>query len=138
MKFTTSYTTMNLFAFFLTIFTLLGSFVVQAAPIEQRDVYVPKILTPQDGDTWTVGEEVTVTWDTSNPPTQITNKIGRIVLRKGNLATPLVLAGNFDILNGKATFRVPTVVQGSDYSIVLFGDSGNWSGQFTINSPFKN
>ncbi|KAJ3565449.1 hypothetical protein NP233_g7627 [Leucocoprinus birnbaumii] len=127
---------MNLFAFFLTIFTLLGSFVVQAAPIEQRDVYVPKILTPNGNTVWKVGEEVEVTWDTSNPPAQITNKIGMILLRQGDLATPLVLAGNFNILNGKARFRVPSVLQGSDYSIVLFGDSGNWSDQFTIQSPF--
>ncbi|KXN86197.1 hypothetical protein AN958_10385 [Leucoagaricus sp. SymC.cos] len=127
----------NLFAFFLAFLTLLGSFVVQATPVEKRDVYVPPILTPTAGTVWTAGETQTVTWDTSNPPKQITNRIGMIMLRKGDLITPLVLAGNFDILQGKASFKVPTVISGNDYSVVLFGDSGNFSPQFTIKSQFS-
>lgn len=137
MKFTTSSMNMNLFAFFLTIFTLLGSFVVEAAPVaEKRDVYVPPITYPTAGVVWNSGEEQTVTWDTSNPPKQITNKIGRVMLRKGDLSTPLVLAGNFDILKGHIKVKVPQVISGDDYSLVLFGDSGNFSPKFTINSPF--
>lgn len=91
MKFTTSISTMNLFTFFLTIFTLLGSFVVQAAPaveLERRDVFVPPVLSPKAGDVWKSGSTVEVVWDVSNPPKQITNKIGRIMLRKGDLSTP--------------------------------------------------
>ncbi|KAJ3567550.1 hypothetical protein NP233_g6294 [Leucocoprinus birnbaumii] len=128
---------MNLFTFLLTFFAFFGSnFVTQAAPIQQRDVWVPKILTPTADTVWSVGEQVTVTWDTSNPPKQITNRIGFILLRSGTFETPVVLAGNFDVLDGHATFKVPQVLNGSDYSVVLFGDSGNWSDSFPIISPF--
>jgi len=129
---------MNLFAFFLTLFSLLGSFVVQAAPLNKRDVYVPRILDPHAGTVWTSGQQATVTWDTSNPPKQITNRKGLIILRKGETELPgecdqyniswktstnsryalVVLADGFDILDGKVSFIVPKVFADKDYSIV--------------------
>ncbi|KAF9454404.1 hypothetical protein P691DRAFT_808542 [Macrolepiota fuliginosa MF-IS2] len=138
MKLTTS-TNLNLYTFFFTIFTLLSLFVVQAAPtadVEKRDVFVPPILSPKQGDVWKSGQTREVTWDVSNPPAQITNGIGRIMLRKGNLSTPLILAANFDILKGKIKVKVPLVIDGDDYSLVLFGDSGNFSPPFTIDSGY--
>lgn len=54
------------------------------------------------------------------------------MLRKDNIATPLILAEGFDIRLGRFEITVPWVVQGDDYSLVLFGDSGNWSENFTI------
>ncbi len=90
MKFTTS-TSLNLYAFFVTIFSLIGLFAVGASPIpelDRRDVFVPPILYPHKGTVWKSGEEHTVVWDASNPPVKITNKIGRIMLRKGDLTTP--------------------------------------------------
>ena len=90
MKFTTS-TSFTLYAIFLTIFTLIGLFTVQASPIpdlERRDVFTPPILDPHEGTVWKSGEERTVVWDASNPPAILTNPIGRIMLRKGDLTTP--------------------------------------------------
>ncbi|KAK0438033.1 hypothetical protein EV421DRAFT_1738661 [Armillaria borealis] len=71
----------------------------------------------------------TVTWDVSNPPTDITNPIGSIKLRKDGI-TFLTLASGFDILLGEYT--VPYVAESSEYILVLMGDSGNWSPEFTI------
>ncbi|KAJ6582367.1 hypothetical protein B0H19DRAFT_877952, partial [Mycena capillaripes] len=98
-----------------------------------RDVYVPPVLYPHDGTVWTVGQRHNVTWDNSDPPVNITNKVGRIMLRKGGLTTPVILEENFSILLGRIEVTVPWVLDGSDYQIVLFGDSGNFSPLFTIN-----
>ncbi|KAF9034239.1 hypothetical protein BDZ89DRAFT_983715 [Hymenopellis radicata] len=108
--------------------------IVAAAPmrLSTRDVFVPPVLTPDAATTWTVNSTVTVTWDVSDPPAQITNKLGSIRLRKADRALPLVLADGFDILLGQIDVTVPWVVAGTDYSIVLFGDSGNWSPDFSI------
>lgn len=88
------------------IFTLLALFsYVASAPISARDVFVPPVLYPRAGTVWKAGETYTVTWyvpspsphhrsdandrffvtirDISNPPAQITNKQGEIVLSKG-------------------------------------------------------
>ena len=119
-----------------TLFALsaLSSFVA-SAPIEARDVYVPRILYPTAGVVWKAGSTQTVTWDTSNPPAQITNRRGKIVLAKGDrligLANPL--ARDFDILRGSQKITLPkNLVPADDYSVVLFGDSGNNSPRFTI------
>ncbi|KAI0823542.1 hypothetical protein BC628DRAFT_1411560 [Trametes gibbosa] len=116
---------------------LLGIFfqIAAAAPfseLEKRDVYAPPVLYPHAGTVWYKGQTHNVTWDVSSPPVNITNKIGRIMLRKNNLATPLILANGFDILRGRIEVTVPWVIEGNDYSVNLFGDSGDWSQQFTI------
>jgi len=119
------------------VYLLLTSFLtVLAIPIdlESRDVYVPPVLYPRQGTVWLVGEHHTVVWDTSNPPVNITNKIGQILLRKADLTTPLILADKFNILLGKIEVTVPWVQDGDDYQVVLFGDSGNFSPKFTIKS----
>ncbi|KAJ7227733.1 hypothetical protein B0H12DRAFT_1205231 [Mycena haematopus] len=120
-----------------SIFTFLAAIaaptVVRAMPFESRDVYTPPVLYPHDGTVWYVGQRHNVTWDNSDPPVNITNKIGRIMLRKGGLTTPVILADNFSILLGRIEVTVPWVEDGSDYQIVLFGDSGNFSPDFTIN-----
>jgi len=119
------------------VYLLLTSFLtVLAIPIdlESRDVYVPPVLYPRQGTVWLVGEHHNVVWDTSNPPVNITNKIGQILLRKADLTTPLILADKFNILLGKIEVTVPWVQDGDDYQVVLFGDSGNFSPKFTIKS----
>ncbi|KAI0647624.1 hypothetical protein C8Q79DRAFT_960456 [Trametes meyenii] len=117
-------------------FALFGAFQIAAAAplaeLEKRDVYVPPVLYPHAGTVWYKGQTHNVTWDVSNPPKQITNKIGRIMLRKGDVSTPLILAKGFDILKGHIEVTVPWVEEGTDYSVVLFGDSGNFSPKFTI------
>ncbi|KAF9532543.1 hypothetical protein CPB83DRAFT_626976 [Crepidotus variabilis] len=122
---------LSIFATLATVFVagVNASAVIQRAA---QDVYSPHITSPTAGVVWTSGQTQTVTWDTSDAPAHITNRIGRIVLRKGATTTPLVLADNFDILDGKAQVTVPNVVAGSDYEVVLFGDSGNISPEFTI------
>lgn len=76
--------------------------------------------------------------DASSPPPQITNRIGRVLLRKGPLSlnsAPRVflvlfdcltstrsglvtLASGFDILDGTVPITVPAVEPGDDYAVV--------------------
>jgi len=42
------------------------------------------------------------------------------------------LALGFDILDGTVRIQVPEVKPGNDYTIVVFGDSGNHGKTFTI------
>jgi len=94
---------------------VLAAFVA-AAP---ADVYSPPITYPTASTVWEVGYSYNVTWDVSNPPKRITNKIGMIVLAKGGvLNDEAPLATGFSILNGKQQITVPDVTPGSDYSIV--------------------
>ncbi|KAH9900765.1 hypothetical protein C8Q73DRAFT_675728 [Cubamyces lactineus] len=123
--------------FLVVLFALFGVFfqlaaAMPVAEMEKRDVYVPPILYPHAGTVWYKDQRHNVTWDVSDPPVNITNKVGRIMLRKGDLTSPLILADGFDILLGRIEVTVPWVVEGSDYSLVLFGDSGNFSPQFSI------
>jgi hypothetical protein len=81
----------NSFTSIFTAVAILGSFVVQAAPavdVTARDVYVPHITSPVAGDVWTSRTTAQVTWDTSDAPKQITNRIGWVMLRDNNRATP--------------------------------------------------
>ncbi|RDB24855.1 hypothetical protein Hypma_007899 [Hypsizygus marmoreus] len=127
------FTTRTLLAFFTTLASSLTmlSF-TNALPIEARDVFVPRILTPTDGEIWLVGQLHTITWNVTNAPAQITNPVGKIMLRKGNRTLNVTLAENFDILSGITTVTVPDVCPGHDYRVVLFGDSGNWGPEFSI------
>ncbi|MFJ3221146.1 GPI anchored serine-threonine rich family protein [Kitasatospora sp. NPDC086801] len=101
----------------------------------RRDVFVPRILSPRAGTVWRTGERVDVTWDVSDPPTQITNRTGLIALRVGDVTLlDRILASDFDILLGRVEVTVPDVPPGDDYRVVLSGDSGNWSEPFTITS----
>ncbi|KAI1791750.1 hypothetical protein LXA43DRAFT_1010342 [Ganoderma leucocontextum] len=127
-------------AFYLQL-VLGAAIAAPRAAEEKRDVYVPPVLYPHNGTVWTIGQRHNVTWyvvclparsmigdwpfhsfflcrDVSDPPVNITNSRGLILLRKGNLATPLILQNGFDILLGRIEITVPWVVDGSDYSIV--------------------
>ncbi|KAG6853335.1 hypothetical protein C0991_005162 [Blastosporella zonata] len=70
--------------------------------------------------------------DTANHPVNITNRQGLIQLRKSGETTPVILASGFSILLGRIEIEVPWVIDGDDYQLVLFGDSGNFSPTFTI------
>ncbi|KAK0201857.1 hypothetical protein DFS33DRAFT_1245337, partial [Desarmillaria ectypa] len=107
--------------------------------ISHRDVYSPKITNPTACTTWFNGSRVTVTWDTSNPPQNLTNKEGKIVLgfmdgqdddEHLNMLHPL--AEGFDIMAGTISFLVPDVTPRHGYIVVLLGDSGDHSPEFTI------
>ncbi|KAK0466871.1 uncharacterized protein EV420DRAFT_1505906 [Desarmillaria tabescens] len=125
---------MNFTLFITALFALLFPMSVLSAPVlVSRDVYAPAVVLPDSGSVWTVGSTQTVTWDASSPPTQITNPTGTIRLRKGNKTDMTsVLAEGFSILDGQVEVTVPSVEPGSDYRVVLFGDSGNWGETFTI------
>ncbi|KAH9942898.1 hypothetical protein B0H21DRAFT_749420 [Amylocystis lapponica] len=117
----------------LAVVSLLA--LVSAAPVHLRlrDVFVPPITSPTNETVWVVGQQYNVTWNTSNAPVDITNKMGRVVLATNYLQDyENPLASNFSILDGWVTVTAPNVTTGNDYTIVLFGDSGNYSPNFTI------
>ncbi|KAI5900565.1 uncharacterized protein SCHCODRAFT_02483770 [Schizophyllum commune H4-8] len=121
--------------FFFVSFIATLALAVQAIPVAPvaraaLDVWVPHILTPNAETVWTIGEPANVTWDTSDAPEQISNGAA-VQLRKG---TPIGwLAQDFDLRAGYVEVTVPEDLEpGNDYSITLFGDSGNISEEFTI------
>ncbi|KAG7443506.1 uncharacterized protein BT62DRAFT_1078558 [Guyanagaster necrorhizus] len=104
-----------------------------ASAAVRRDIFDPPILSPGSGTVWMVKTTQNVSWDTSNPPEPITDRNhSSIRLTKGGRQLPLVLADQFDILLGSIEVEVPWVTEGDDYSIILFGDSGNWGETFSI------
>ncbi|KAF9258479.1 hypothetical protein L218DRAFT_1064795 [Marasmius fiardii PR-910] len=115
-----------------TFSALAFSFVSNAIPIIQRDVYVPRITSPDASTIWTAGSKVNVTWDSSDAPGQIGNRAS-VELRKTSPFMNLgKLAQDFDLRAGFVEITVPNVQPASDYSITLFGDSGNQGERFTI------
>ncbi|KAJ3830656.1 hypothetical protein EV361DRAFT_194705 [Lentinula raphanica] len=116
---------------FLTIsFASLGA----SMPLSLRDVYVPHIIAPDTDTVWNCGQYGTVSWDSSNLPKEVTNSQGMVVLFKDGLEDiEHPLASGFDVVQSHSiSFTVPKVPPKSDYQIVLFGDSGNFSPKFTI------
>ncbi|KAG1822870.1 uncharacterized protein BJ212DRAFT_1585518 [Suillus subaureus] len=108
------------------ILTLLALFSLSLSAPMRRDVFVPPIIYPQAGVVW-------IGWETDDAPVNITNGIGRVYLATNtiiDLDHPLAIG--FNILDGRVAIQVPSVPTGQNYSIVLFGDSGNYSPQFTI------
>jgi hypothetical protein len=124
-----NFTTFNFFVFLFALLALVHAYPIS---LTVRDVFVPEILTPEAGDSWVIGETQSVTWNVSSPPAQITNTVGQILLRKGERTQNVTLAANFSILAGNVSFIVPPVTPDDGYSIVLFGDSGNFSPLFSI------
>ncbi|KAG6334316.1 hypothetical protein ID866_4770 [Astraeus odoratus] len=124
---------------FMSLIFSLVSFVscVLAVPIPVRDVVSPPITSPTAGAVWHVGETQTVTWSTANLPVNITNPNGMLVLgylsnNSENLMLDSPLATNINYTVGQVEITVPNVPTRDDYIVVLFGDSGNASPEFTI------
>ncbi|KAJ3540118.1 hypothetical protein NM688_g6270 [Phlebia brevispora] len=101
-----------------------------------RDVWDPKILSPNSTTTWVSGNTYTVVWDTTDRPKEITSTNGHIILANEGVEYTVLLAWNFDLLDGQVEVTVPPVYTEDGYQIVLFGDSGNLSEEFTIDGPF--
>ncbi|KAJ7749954.1 hypothetical protein B0H16DRAFT_1550715 [Mycena metata] len=97
------------------------------------DVFSPPITFPTAGTVLVSKTETTVTWDASGAPVNISNK-ALLMLRKGDLTAPFILAEGFDLRTGALKIVVPNVLADSDYEFVLLGDSGNFSPTFTIQS----
>lgn len=123
----------------LTSVLALFAITTTASPLEARkalDVWNPNITSPDATTVWVVGTKVNVTWDTSDAPNQISNRAA-VMLRDSTGPVPaenpfLKEFGSFDLRQGTVEVTVPDVQTGSDYRIVLFGDSGNWSPEFNI------
>ncbi|KAF9261469.1 hypothetical protein L218DRAFT_1078680 [Marasmius fiardii PR-910] len=111
---------------------------VDAAPsVKSRnvlDVWSPKIVSPNANTEWVVGSTVNVTWDTSDAPALISNQAAITLNRNDLIASEGYLKpfGSFDLRDGFTEVVVPNVKPGNDYSITLFGDSGNSSPHFKI------
>ncbi|KAG2342196.1 hypothetical protein BDR05DRAFT_976609 [Suillus weaverae] len=117
------------------ILTLLALFSLSLSAPMRRDVFVPPITYPQAGVIWIAGQHHNVTWETDDAPVHITNGIGRVYLATNTIIDlDHPLAVGFNILDGRVAIQVPSVPRGRNYSIVLFGDSGNYSPEFTITS----
>jgi len=106
-------------------------------PLVSRDVVSPPITSPTATTVWYVGQTQTVTWSTTDLPVNQTNPVGMLVLgywynNSENLMLDTPLATNLNYSVGQAQITVPNVPTGSDYIVVLFGDSGNASPEFTI------
>ncbi|KAL5482531.1 hypothetical protein ACEPAI_9125 [Sanghuangporus weigelae] len=102
-------------------------------------VYNPMITYPTAGVVWTVGERKTITWKTDEIPEELRNSTGTILLgynedNSENLDIAHPLATGFNLTDGQVNVTVPVKSARSDYIVVLFGDSGNASPEFTIKS----
>ncbi|EPT05168.1 hypothetical protein FOMPIDRAFT_1111829 [Fomitopsis schrenkii] len=116
---------------FATKFTALLFALVSS--VSASAIWDPTILTPNAQSVWVRGQTTEVTWDTSNPPANATQFIGQVRLAKGGIQGYGVLASGFHLADGSVEVTVPSGLDpGSDYQVVLFGDSGNVSPEFTI------
>ncbi|KAJ7499951.1 hypothetical protein FB451DRAFT_1207061, partial [Mycena latifolia] len=71
--------------------------------------------------------------DTTDAPATISNE-ALLLLAKGGVEAPFILAKGFDLRKWRLEIEVPYVLSGTNYQLVLFGDSGNLSPIFTIES----
>ncbi|RPD57049.1 hypothetical protein L227DRAFT_578239 [Lentinus tigrinus ALCF2SS1-6] len=111
-----------------------------ATSVGPRDVWAPTVTAPDAETVWTIGSTVTVRWDASHPPNRVTNYEGKLLLghfedgdnTNEHLDIEHPLAEGFNLTQGHVKVKVPDVKPSNHYIVVLFGDSGNWSPQFTI------
>ncbi|KAH9977584.1 hypothetical protein BJV74DRAFT_901563 [Russula compacta] len=110
--------------------------VAHALPFVKRIVIDPHITSPDAATVWTPGNDELVTWDTSTvPPTGDYN--GTLLLgyqtdNSENLDLEHPLAVGFSLRDGSVRVTCPVVSPANNYIVVLMGDSGNASPQFTI------
>ncbi|VDB82894.1 unnamed protein product [Peniophora sp. CBMAI 1063] len=124
MKFFTTFAT--------TVLAIAASAIAVPVQHAARDVWDPTILTPNASTVWEAGANVTVTWETDDAPTNISNGAA-IFLRDNTTLYQPALAEGFDLRGGSQDITLPeNLTTASDFRIVLFGDSGNWSPEFTV------
>ncbi|KAJ6585178.1 hypothetical protein B0H19DRAFT_1250057 [Mycena capillaripes] len=135
---------------FNTLISLLAMLVAaDASPLrpQQLEVITPHITSPTAAVRWAQCSNQTITWDTTHIPPAFVNNTGMILLghngvlydskgnpqRTENLNTTHPLATHFAIGCGSVQISVPCdIPPRSTYIVVLFGDSGNCSPEFTI------
>ncbi|KZT34481.1 hypothetical protein SISSUDRAFT_991780 [Sistotremastrum suecicum HHB10207 ss-3] len=112
-----------------------------AGPITlvRRVVFNPLITYPTAGVQWSSGSKHNVTWSTAGAPSDypLNNATGMLVLGhltddSENLDLNNPLATGFLIKDESVWITVPDVEPREDYIVVLFGDSGNASPEFSI------
>ena len=143
-----------LLASICSLFSLV--FALPVGSLVTRDDWVPQITSPNANTVWTAGCIFTVTWDASDPPSEITNPQGMIYLRINDETQPNPIAQGFPLTAGQVDVTVPADTQASPewqvvrksllslgpirgntlrFSSLVMGDSGNWSPPFTIQHP---
>ncbi|KAI0335381.1 hypothetical protein GY45DRAFT_1317339 [Cubamyces sp. BRFM 1775] len=114
---------------------------VLAKPVRltTRDDVMPPITNPTAQTVWRVGETQTVTWDVAAlngaPPSNPTAEIILGTLTPDgdeHLMLESPLASDFLILGGNVSLTVPSVPDGNNYIVCLFGSTGDISPMFTI------
>ncbi|KAI9508336.1 hypothetical protein F5148DRAFT_1197422 [Russula earlei] len=129
---------MQLFTALLSVLALASS--TTASPVERSDLIVvtPAITSPTKGSTWKIASNQFVKWDTSRIPPSASNQTGTILLgfyngtRSENLDVDHPLAQGFKLTTGSQVVTVPNVPHRTTYFVVLVGDSGDSSPEFTI------
>lgn len=97
-------------------------------------VYDPRITYPDSSAVWTAGRTELVKWDTTGVPTGYNGSIhlGYLAMQSEHIM-PMPLANDLDLSIGRAMVSIPSnLTTRNDYIIILFGDSGNISPDFTI------
>jgi len=112
---------------------------VHVAERSELIVVRPPLTEPVQGDTWPIGTNQTVCWDTSEIPPIAQNYMGTVYLgyyvngtSSENLYIDNPLAKGFLLTDGSVSVTVPQVPSGDSYFVVLVGDSDNKSGTFSI------
>lgn len=143
---------MMFFFLLCSLFSLVFALPV-VSPL-RRDVWVPPVISPDSNTVWTTGGTYTVSWNTSSQPSQVTNPLGRVYLRINGLTQSTPLAQDFPLASGQVNVTVPAnTTPSNEWEVVrkslldyiqseaainlfspVFGDSGNFSPAFTINS----
>jgi len=131
--------------FFTALFSALALAVsTNATPVHvakrtELIVVSPSITSPSLGDTWPVGSAQNVTWDTTEIPQIAKNYTGTLMLgyydsdsQSEHLNYTHPLAHGFLLTAGSQNVTVPDVLPRDTYIVVLLGDSGNSSPQFSI------
>jgi len=107
----------------------------------EKTVYDPHITDPAQGTAWKAGDDETVKWDTSSLPSSY-DGTGTLLLGYIDPSSPgehlmidSPLATGFLLTDGSKTITLPSnLTTKSTYIVVLMGDSGNASPEFTINA----
>lgn len=112
---------------------------IHTAKRSELIVVSPTITSPTAGVIWPVGSTQLVTWDTSDIPPSGQSNTGTILLgyydnesSSENLNYTNPLAYGFLLTAGCQSIVIPSVIYRDTYFIVLLGDSGNASPDFTI------
>ncbi|KAJ7203892.1 hypothetical protein GGX14DRAFT_648167 [Mycena pura] len=96
-------------------------------------VFVPPVTFPTADIVLTSNLKtlVNITWDASGAPNRISNE-ALLLLHKGTVTAPFIIAKGFYLHAGSLEVTVPYVLTGS--VCYVYGDSGNLSPMFSINS----